>query len=291
MKTHYIIAFVFVLCLTSCGDDSSVFFTSHYPSVDERTSTSLMNPSSEILTDSSAYRVYICSDTHVVDTHRNLSTFAGVFHSDPNAPVAICLGDLIHTGNSYSTFLVPFSYMQQENRGKYDTIYVALGNHDVFYDRYWEYIKVWKNTVYSFTIRCPKEDITDLYICLDTATGTLGSRQMQWLRKLLKDSENKNYRYKFVFTHVNLFRMENNYSDIAPLPIEEVYELMHLFSTHSVQQFWSGHDHARDHFTHGGVQYYLVSSMRDLDANPSYMVLDVSSDQLNNTFCDITTKN
>ena len=108
---------------------------------------------------------------------------------------------------------------------------------------------------------------------------------MNWLRDLLASSFSE-YRHIIVFTHVNLFRRDNTYGDISNFPIEESTELMGLFTKYHVKQVWTGHDHAREEFSIGGVTYINIDHMKDRYPDASYMILHVG-DQLENTFHNI----
>ena len=155
-------------------------------------------------------------------------------------------------------------------------------NHDIFYDQYNAFRShITQRTHYYFVIES-NDKVRDLYICLDTATGTLGKIQIEWLKGLLEDEAHKN-RHIIVFTHVNIFRRDNTYADISTTSVEETYELMSLFSKYRVKQFWAGHDHARDEFIHGKVKYIMIDSMQEDNPNAAYMILHVG-DELNNTF-------
>lgn len=284
----------FILCallavLTSCDNDSMAIFKSSAPSVDQRMLSSMLYYNNElncsypeIVVNSDEYRVFVFSDPHVAYYNNVLTAMVDTFRHDKQAPVAICLGDLVEANQSYLWFQNPFEYLYSQKTD--DTLFVALGNHDIFYDQYWEYISRWKTTTYCFTIHCRKKNVRDLYICLDIAEGTLGAKQMKWLKNMLQVSEAQDYRYIFVYTHVNIFRTDNTNADISTVAIEEAYELMYLFSKYHVRQFWAGHDHARDAFYQGGVQYIMLDSMEEEADQPAYMILHVSPSGLNNTF-------
>lgn len=279
-----------MLILTACDEDSMALFKSTAPKVDERVKNSLSylntnmnNEYPEIEVAGDDYRVYVFSDTHVATVNTILTRFVETFREDKEAPVAVCLGDQIEANHSYYWFNESFRYME-EPREKHDTVFSAVGNHDIFFDCYWHFIERWKMTAYCFSVVCRKGKTKDLYICLDTASGTIGKVQYQWLQSILSNAKNGDYRYIFVYTHVNIFRTDNTNADISTVALEETRELMYLFSKYGVQQFWAGHDHARDVFQQGGVQYIMLDSMAENDNEPAYMILHVSPQGLNNTF-------
>ena len=234
------------------------------------------------------YRIYVCTDTHVKDSTTTLRKFIQLYHDDPDCPAAVHVGDLIESDETYRTFVLACDDTPALP-GKKDTIFVTIGNHDIFYKQWYDYTYFWPSSTYYFVVESEgKNNVKDLYICLDSAQGKIGFLQMKWLRDLLQEWYGS-YRHVIVFSHVNIFRRENTSADISTTALEETYELMWLFSTYGVEQFWAGHDHSREEFTEGGVKYIIIDSMQDGNPEAAYMILHVGS-QLNNTFHFINEK-
>jgi hypothetical protein len=232
------------------------------------------------------YTVYVCTDTHVATVNKKLQTFIQTYRNDKTCPVAVCLGDLIEADHSYLWFKEAFDHVKT-NPAKPDTMFVTIGNHDVFFDKWNEYIQYWPTAMYYFVVETNgKTKAKDLYICLDNAQGTFGELQIKWLKHLL--AEHEQYRHIIVYAHVNIFRRDNTSADIATVSLEETYELMSLFAKYGVEQYWSGHDHSREEFSHGGVKYIIVDSMQEENNESAYMILHVGK-ELNNTFHQIET--
>ncbi len=166
-------------------------------------------------------------------------------------------------------------------------MFVTIGNHDVFFDQWNNFIQYWPTAMYYFVVETNgKNKAKDLYICLDNAQGTFGELQIKWLKHLL--AEHEQYRHIIVYAHINIFRRDNTSADIATVSLEETYELMSLFAKYGVEQYWSGHDHSREEFSHGGVKYIIVDSMQEENNESAYMILHVGK-ELNNTFHQIET--
>ena len=280
------LSLIFITLLTSCDENSLAPFASNYPSVDVRFRGSMtynnLNSYATIRIPNKDYKIYVCTDTHVAgqELNKTLKTFISLYKSDRDCPVACCLGDLVEADQTYEPFVAAFDGIK-EHPNKTDTMFYCIGNHDIFYNQYYAYHHhIAKTTTYYFVVE--SGNTKDLFICLDTATGTLGRLQMEWLRSLF-ESEARKYRHIIVFTHVNLFRRDNTYADISTTSIEETYELMSLFKQYGVKQVWAGHDHARDEFIHGKVKYITIDSMEEDAPNAAYMILHVG-DELNNTF-------
>ena len=288
MKTNIVNTFIFVLLatLSSCKSDFLNYFSYETPSVDQRFATSMEYNNTHgyavIKVPDGNYRIFVCTDTHLRKTANNFRYFIQQYHDDFDCPVAVNCGDLVESDESYDFFMSVLNETPAP-AGKKDTLFVTPGNHDIFFSQWFDFVKHWPTTTYYFTIEAQDSTHTkDLYISLDSAHGTLGKAQMNWLKDLLESSSSQ-YRHIIVFTHVNLFRRDNANGHISNFPIEESTELMGLFTKYNVKQVWTGHDHTREKFSIGGVTYIIIDRMKDLDPNASYMILHVS-DQLENTF-------
>ena len=269
-----------------CDNDSMAPFSSKAPSVDERfTHSQIYNdgagfPTLEVKDDE--YRIYVCTDTHLKHSADNLQRFVQLYHDDKDCPAAVHLGDLVESDESYGRFVQAVDEVPV-NPSKKDTMFVTLGNHDIFYTQWYNYTHYWPTSTYYFVVECGgKTKAKDLYICLDSAQGKIGIKQLTWLQWVLANSLGA-YRHIIVFSHVNIFRRDNTSADISTTALEETYELMWQFTRFGIKQFWSGHDHSREEFTEGGVKYIIVDSMEDENPDAAYMILHVGA-QLNNTF-------
>ena len=312
MKRYLYLAICgFIVTLTACKkNDLLVPFSSKFPSVDKRFEWSMdynrFYGVDTLYAPAEDYRLYVCTDTHLNVPYANLteaehqgadpmkllsnfSKFINLYRADALCPAALCLGDLVESNITYDVFRYPLDNLPH-NPVKWDTMYCTIGNHDVFYSQYYAYrYYISQTATYYFIIKTPSGK-KDLYICLDTATGSLGYEQTEWLKYVLSEANKTDgkpdhdaYRHIIVYTHVNIFRRDNTSADISTTAIEETYELMHLFQEYGVKQFWAGHDHAREEFMQGGVKYIIVDSMEQSSSEAAFMILHVG-EQLNNTF-------
>lgn len=282
----------FAVIFTACDENMKALVSSKSPSINERFIQSMLYNSEHgyatIQVPDDEYTVYVCTDTHVATVNTKLQTFIQLYRNDLTCPVAVCLGDLVEADHSYVWFVDAFKHVEPIT-SKPDTMFVTIGNHDVFFDQWSSYIQYWPTSTYYFVIETNgPAKCKDLYICFDTAQGTVGEAQLEWLRDKLDWAQKQQFRHIIAYAHVNIFRRDNTDADISTVSLEETYELMYLFASHGVEQFWSGHDHAREEFTHGGVKYIIVDSMEQENDNSAYMVLHVG-DKLNNTFHSIIT--
>ncbi len=287
MKKISILFLPLFLLLAGCDENSGALFDSSAPTVDDRFIQSMDYNNrygyAEINAQDDEYTIYVCTDTHVATENTKLQSFIQLYRNDRTCPVAVCLGDLVEADHSYYWFVEAFQHIKPLP-SKPDTMFVTIGNHDVFYDQWYSYIKYWPTSTYYFTVQTNgKNKAKDLFICLDTSQGTIGKLQLKWLKWVLEMTENEPFRHIIVYSHVNIFRRDNTSADISTVSLEETYELMALFTQYGVKQFWSGHDHSREEFTHAGVKYIIVDSMEQDNSNAAYMILHVGQ-ELNNTF-------
>lgn len=275
-----------VLLLNACDNDSLAPFSNKAPSVDERFMESMEYnnrvgyPTLKVKDDE--YRIYVCTDTHLKYHTTTLQKFVQLYHDDRDCPAAVHLGDLVESDESYGSFMEAVEEVPV-NPSKKDTMFVTLGNHDIFYAQWQSFTEYWPASTYYFVVESNgKTKAKDLFICLDSAQGKIGIKQLTWLQWVLANP-NETYRHIIVFSHVNIFRRDNTSADISTTSLEETYELMWQFTRFGVKQFWSGHDHSREEFTEGNVKYIIVDSMENDNPDAAYMILHVGA-QLNNTF-------
>ena len=281
---------LFLLCLplyfAGCDGDYLAPFVHLTPPVEQRFEHSMeynnRNGYAEIQSDSEEYCIYVCSDTHVADDNSAVHLFTEKYRSDLLCTAACCLGDIVEVDYPHSIFVETIESVPR-NPLKNDTMFVALGNHDIYLNQYNSFLSCWQTSTYYFSVCCPSGE-RDIYICLDSAQGTIGTAQLNWLRSVLQETRNKRYRHIIVYTHVNIFRRDNTNADISTLPTEETLELMSILSTFGVSQFWSGHDHSHEDFVHGGVRYIIVDSMIAGNTDAAYMIFHVNGSIIYNTF-------
>jgi predicted phosphodiesterase len=148
--------------------------------------------------------------------------------------------------------------------------YLMVGNHDLFFDGWGTFFSDFGASTYTVTINTPHG--ADLYIVLDTGGGTLGEKQLAWLKGILQ--HRSSFRNVVVVTHNNFFRGHLTEST-NPL-VEEVETLLDLFATYEVNMVVTGHDHTRSVEVFGVTTYITLDGLQDGSLNASYMKLTVS---------------
>jgi 3',5'-cyclic AMP phosphodiesterase CpdA len=131
--------------------------------------------------------------------------------------------------------------------------YPSPGNHDLYYSGWDNYKAVLGRDCYSVTAGPVR------IIAFDSANGTLGPKQKDWLENELKSSTEA---LKFVFTHFNFFSPHpwelQQYTDIR-----EVYYLLDLFGDYKVSYTFTGHSHYFDYHEVRGVKHLTMPAFKN----------------------------
>lgn len=268
-----------IIALSSCEKfEMRGFFTS-YENVNTRFNSSIewntLHGHTEISVPLETYSLYAMGDSHVGGT-RNIDQF---FQDgrDNKATAVVLTGDLT-TGHKedYDLFM--------EHLPLKDSLmhFAIAGNHDLFFDGWQYFYSAFGSSSYFFVVNTP--GASDLFICLDSGGGTLGSRQSAWLKNLL-ESNRDNYRYCTVFTHNNIFRFRP-VTSTHPM-VEEVYFLLDLFTRHNVNMVVTAHDHKRNTGILGNTTHIIMDALQDINDDASYLKLTVTEEAIDFSFVDL----
>ena len=203
------------------------------------------------------YVFYVATDPHVDQTHENLTIFNDAFRNDSDASFGVILGDCIDIPDNLPKYLEALAYDKARHICEHPVFHV-LGNHDAYFNGWEDYKELIGPSVYWFEAVFPGGK--DLYIVLDTATGTLGAKQTRWLKGFLEKNR-AGYRHCAILTHTNFFYTDNSQTSSGNMPIEESFALIDFLGRQKVSLVLQGHDHYREELTYKGV-------------NPSGMHLD-----------------
>lgn len=267
--------FFLPLCAISCSQnlDMAGMFNGQSPRSDERFETSMAYNEEHgyevIAVPKEEYRVWFGTDMHVDTTTYNVKAWITQMRNDSAAAVGIILGDMINAQDHFPRFMEALDFDAQSQKYRVP-LFATAGNHDLYFGQWTEYVKYWHTSTYWFEVQTPVAK--DLYICLDSSDGTIGVKQMQWLRNLLAQKDKENYRHTLVFTHTHMFKKDCSQGHTSNFPMEETYELTDLLSRYKVDWYVSGHDHGREVSEFKGVQYIIVNTMQDPDPEPYFMV-------------------
>jgi len=275
-KISLILSALFFLVCCGKWDVTGLLFGSS-PDVNERFASSQKyneaNGFTTISVTDNEYSFYVFTDAHVNTSSAKVTDVVNTCITDKNtAPFVIFLGD----GTSTKSLEMFFSAVSPlENAGI--KLFWALGNHDIFYGLWSEYINNNNTASYYFEVVTPSEG-KDLFINLDSASGTIGVDQRAWLGKILSAAEGK-YRHITVFTHTHFFKRDNSQHISSNFILEEGYDLEKLFSDTGVSLVLTGHNHYFDDTTFKNVRYLTLAALEDTDT-PAFYIFNFNSEEV-----------
>lgn len=282
-----------LIALSSCGDDARLDLIGNIsgtsPRIDQRLADSeaynATHPVVTIKATNDSYHVYVCTDTHITTNLDRWNTFVEAYRQDLLCPVAIHLGDIVDAQNHFDDVYNAFAEIPK-NPIKNDTLMLVAGNHDICFNQWKDFIKTFKTSTYYFMVETPQGK-KDLYIMFDSAEGTVGSKQLAWLKNTLVWAKDQNFRHIFACTHTHFFKRDNSQEVATNLALEETYTLLNLFQSYGVDMIWTGHDHSREVTQYKDMTCIIVDSMTDEDKSPGYMRASIG-EQITYEFLPIT---
>lgn len=217
------------------------------------------------------YRVYVMSDIHVDFSTDNLDRYVSDYLADTEAaPFSLCLGDLINATGHFDYFAEHVKPVSDAGR----KIYYTTGNHDIYFDQWPEYFKRFGSSTYWFEVQTVS-GYKDLYVAIESASGTLGADQREWLENALKDKQNHGFRHIIVFTHTHFFKKDTSQGHTSNFNMEETYDLLDLFDRYDVSMVLQGHSHSRDLTMFKDVVYLRVDALEDHYPDAFYTILKI----------------
>ncbi|MBQ7449188.1 MAG: metallophosphoesterase [Paludibacteraceae bacterium] len=235
----------------------------------------------KIKVDKEYYEIYWATDVHVAGTTVLLDSFVNmalgenyvigdIVFDDP-ATAVIFAGDIIDATKNYPLFYKSIEPL--ENAGI--PVFCTPGNHDLCFGQWTEYVEHWHTSCYWFEIEC-KSGAKDLFISFDSGDATLGKKQFNWLKNLLKTKSQEGYRHIICFSHTHMFKRDTNNAHGANFALEEIYEISDLFAKYNVEYYICGHDHTHEETKFKNVTYYTIGAMKDSYlGRAAYMVMTV----------------
>lgn len=272
------------LIFTACGPDARLdmagMFAGTSPTIDERFEVSqTYNQQADYATLQAPvedYRVYVCTDTHIHQTRKRWESFIGAYRADALCPVAIHLGDLIDATTDFEFIedALHLDDLTTVQPTKFDTLMAVCGNHDIYFKQWEQFVKTFKTSSYYFIVETPS-GAKDLFVVYDSADGTIGSKQLQWLRETLVWAESQTFRHIIACTHTHFFKRDGSQGHTSNYTLEETYALLNLLTEHGVEMLWTGHDHSREITQVKDMTCIIVDSMTEEDDEPYYMVVSM----------------
>lgn len=275
MEKH-ILYIALAVMMTACSDDMTLdllgMFSPNGEVVDVRYDQSMAYNATQgeihLNMGSDDYMMYVCTDSHITrKSHKNLDYFIDTYNAETAPKIAVHLGDLI---DAQKNFPCADSVLSLAN----DHLFITPGNHDIYFKQWPIYRSYFNTSIYWFDTNNGSKKL-DLFICLDTADGTLGTKQMKWLRELLEQKSKEGYRRIIVYTHTHFWKLDDSQGHTSNFALEETYELAALLAQYNVAYVWSGHQHARQSVLFRGVNYLVLDATKDSEKGQSYMTVQM----------------
>ncbi len=156
------------------------------------------------------------------------------------------------------------------------SFFPVVGNHDITHNGWALFSNIFGSTFYDvYVLRTPlsaSEWYFDHLIFLDSANGTLGEKQVEYIDQLTENPsllgvDKDHIRNTFVFTHTNIFRPQS-FEFASTFAREERYYLLNKFKEWNAHTVFLGHVHEWDERDFGDVHYVTMASMSS-ENNPA----------------------
>lgn len=237
------------------------------------------HPFKQLSVGTDAYQLLVAGDSHIGPL-QNFRKFVSEAQKPENTAMII-VGDVV--SGKAQDYVALKENLPDFNATPY---FMLVGNHDIYFDGWKSFYKDYGTSTYLFFVKTPSA--TDIYICLDSGSGTLGPSQLSWLKEVLL-TQRPQCRNCIVFSHVNFFR--NRHTGSTNPLVEELYVLMDLFAKNNVQFIISGHDHVQSINEFGNTTYITMDGLLDTLPTASFMKLKVKSNQIQYEFVKLSSLN
>lgn len=211
-----------------------------------RDSQAIAGPTLNVsLADSNQFSFAIVGDLHVAN--QDTSRFQRILtaaQAEADSFIVL-LGDIVDKGERADIVAVRSAIV---NAGYADKYLPVIGNHDIFSDGWGYYKELNGGSHYSVTIGNSR------FIALDTADGTVGKEQYDWLRNELKHSGSTN---TFLLSHyLPVIPGQRTYLKLANE--DEAVRMMRLATNFGVRAWLGAHYHSYITEQIEGVDYVVA---------------------------------
>lgn len=225
-----------------------------------------------IISNQENYTFLAASDFHVKTTATNIAKYTNITASNPNVLFSTILGDITDQLGG-----LQIAYDSIKNNKGDATMRILAGNHDTYFDQWSKYYELFGSSTYFFVVKTPTT--SDLFIALETASGTLGKLQKKWLEDILSEKRSQ-HRYCFILTHTNFFDTELSQFPSGNYSLEETAFLTNIFDRYDVSLIINGHDHYYDYVVLDGIRYLTLEDAQDSDNEPTYFAINVQANEV-----------
>ena len=260
-----------VLCFSGCTVDLLGLFGSNDLSVRFKERNNLKYIKSKgwesLSLGSNEYSFLIVSDTHIENGDAfGLERIKNVILGDNTIKFAAFTGDITQCAEKKD-----FNKFFEIADSLGIPCYPVIGNHDVYFNN-WDN---WKNLIGSTCYRIDDDAGWATLLILDTANGSFGDDQLNWLKKQLKTAKGR----VFAFTHTNFF--VDNPTDIQQLTDPRERAKVCSMLKGRCDTMFTGHLHSRVINDVGGVHYLCIEDFR---VSKAYCVVSVSPNGISYRF-------
>lgn len=256
---------------TACDKfDILGIFAGQSPKANARFAQSLeynsINPFITLQSCSNDYNVYVIADIHVSTGTSCLKQAVTSITGDTDAEkFTLCLGDMTSKKGCLDIACEELMPLNRDGRMLFST----PGNHDLYFGEWECYRKWFPSSSYAFFVQTPSAG-TDVFLCVDSSEGTLGTDQRKWLEEMLVSIVAMTPRNVVVFTHTNFFRINESQGITGNFTTDETYDLLSLFSKYGVDMVLTGHDHYYERTDFRGVKYLTLNAFVENEKKHSY---------------------
>jgi predicted phosphodiesterase len=217
--------------------------------VDERfkLSTSMKSPYEDTAKGSYMYSFVLCGDPHMPAEGDGLFPELDSFIRRNMVNFALFTGDMTSLGKEDE-----YANIVRLINGLTVSVYPALGNHDI-YNNGWEYYwRTFGPSVYTFYGGNAK------FIVIDTASGEVGDKQMEWIQKEIKSNRQP---LLIVLSHMPIYGGDHGLYEFPKS--DERVELIEMFEKYEVDFVLEGHYHGYVDITVNGVRYITTGNFTE----------------------------
>ena len=267
--------------LAFCACEWDLWAIATRPSVEVRVQESLSgNPPAPgpVEVDPDSFRFAVFGDPQIGHDYRSSLNLFKEEVGDRGIDFFCVLGDLTNDATPDECDSIKF---QLDQVGI--AYYATIGNHDLFQADAWERFKD------EYGPSCYEVVIADRIrlIFLDTADGTLGPTQFEWLETKLADNRYE----RLVLTHFPVYDGEKPLMWRLASPAERT-KVQSLLQRHGAFAWCAGHIHGLRHTQVGTVRHLTCGAMApELDyGDPGYLLFTFAGDSLSWEFVDLRTQ-
>jgi len=258
------IAFGLPTFLSGCIDSNGLFASNSDVGIRFDESAGLKSPVN-ISSLPATFSIAVVCDTHFYkEKNKNIIKLKDKIL--PSDEFMLIGGDLAQDGNiqDYLNYVELFDDIGLP-------YYSTIGNHDLFFNGWQTYKNIIGKSIYSLNLGNRIR-----LISMDSANGTVGKKQLDWLEGELYNSTEP---IKIVLTHFHFF-CENPVELQRYTDQEEVAYLINLFSKTNVDYVIMGHSHKYDYREIDGVRYLNVADMVDDGDEKNFCRININNNDM-----------